>query len=57
MTPATVEPLVWESTTPVYTKFITDSRYRKLRPAYQKWYRPVCQKCAAASPFAGEGGE
>lgn len=41
------EPLVWEATTPAYTRFITDSKYQKLRPAYRKWYRPVCQKCAA----------
>jgi hypothetical protein len=39
------EPLAWESTTPAYIKWITDSRYRKLRPAYQKWYRPICAKC------------
>lgn len=39
------EPFAWESTTPVYTRFITDERYQKLRPAYQKWYRPICNKC------------
>lgn len=39
------EPLVWESTTPAYIRWITDSRYRKFRPAYQKWYRPICPKC------------
>lgn len=57
-----VEPLVWESTTSAYIKFITDSRYRKFAPAVQKWYRPVCQKCAqSVEPVAwritdGEGG-
>ena len=40
------EPFAWESTTPIYTRFITDARYQKLRPAYQKWYRPICNKCA-----------
>ena len=39
----------WESTTPAYTKYITVSKYRKLRPSYQKWYRPICQ-CAARQP-------
>jgi hypothetical protein len=51
----TIEPLVWESTTPAYVRFITDSRYRKFSPAAQRWYRPVCQKCASAAQ--GEGGE
>jgi hypothetical protein len=41
------EPLRWESTTPGYIRFITDSRYRKFSPAVQKWYRPLCPKCAA----------
>jgi hypothetical protein len=41
------EPLTWESTTPAYTRWITDSRYRKLRPYARKWYRPACPRCAA----------
>jgi hypothetical protein len=44
------EPLVWESTTPYYTRWITDSRYRKLRPNYRRWYRPTCQRCAPPPP-------
>lgn len=45
------EPIAWESTTPVYFKFITDSRYRKFSPAVRKWYRPYrCSTCAALSP-------
>lgn len=36
------DELRWQSTTPYYTRFITDSRYRKLRPSYQRWYRPIC---------------
>lgn len=41
-----VEPLVWEATTPGYTRFITQSKYEKLRPYARRWYRPVCQVCA-----------
>jgi hypothetical protein len=45
------EPIAWESTTPAYFKFITDSRYRKFSPAVRKWYRPYrCSTCAALSP-------
>ena len=35
------EPLAWKSTTPVYTPYVTDSRYRKFSPAVQKWYVPI----------------
>ncbi|OWT73000.1 hypothetical protein CEY04_23175 [Achromobacter sp. HZ28] len=39
------ETIAWESTTPVYIQYVTDSRYRKF-PAYaRKWYRPY--RCAA----------
>lgn len=44
------EPLVWESMTPVYIKYITDSRYQKLHPGFQKWYKPICEKCHRAAP-------
>jgi hypothetical protein len=47
------EPFAWEATTSCYTKYITDSRYQKLRPSFQKWYRPICQKCAAP-PLSSE---
>lgn len=43
------EPLVWEATTLGYIRFITDSRYHKLRPYARKWYRPICQKCGPTS--------
>lgn len=44
-----VKPVAWESTTPVYVKFITDERYQRLRPGYKKWYKPYrCSRCAAA---------
>ena len=43
------KPIAWESTTPVYVKFITDERYQRLRPGYNKWYKPYrCSQCAAA---------
>lgn len=32
------EPLAWKSTTPAYTPYVTDSRYRKFSKAVQKWY-------------------
>ncbi|HCR1906579.1 TPA: ead/Ea22-like family protein [Enterobacter asburiae] len=44
------KPIAWESTTPVYVKFITDERYQRLRPGYKKWYKPYrCSQCAAAA--------
>lgn len=47
--------IAWESTTPVYIKFITDERYQKLRPGYQKWYKPYCcSNCAAGISVKGE---
>ncbi|USR61607.1 ead/Ea22-like family protein [Lelliottia amnigena] len=48
--------IAWESTTPVYIKFITDERYQKLRPGYQKWYKPCrCSNCAAGITVKGDG--
>jgi hypothetical protein len=38
------EMLAWRSTTPVYTRFISDRRYRALRPYAQRWYEPICQR-------------
>jgi len=36
----------WESTTPVFTKFITQSRYARLRPNLQRFYKPFkCSNC------------
>ena len=44
------KPIAWESTTPVYVKFITDEHYQRLRPGYKKWYKPYrCSQCAAAA--------
>lgn len=39
------EPLVWESTSVYYRKFVSDATYRRFSPAVRKWYRPVCQDC------------
>lgn len=47
------EPIKWQSTTEVYTPYITQSRYEKLRPEFQKWYKPyvaVQQSPAVAVP-------
>ncbi|WP_198297932.1 Lar family restriction alleviation protein [Bordetella genomosp. 9] len=41
------EPIAWESTTPVYFKYITDSQYRKFSAKVRAWYRPYrCATCA-----------
>lgn len=53
-----VEPIAWECTTPVLFKYVTDSKYRKFRPAVRKWYRPYrCASCAALSAPQAEQGE
>lgn len=50
------KPIAWESTTPVYVKFITDERYQRLRPGYKKWYKPYrCSQCAAAEKGEANG--
>lgn len=47
------EPFSWEATTPVYTKYITDSLYQKLKPEFQKWYKPyACSNCNAQAAQA-----
>jgi hypothetical protein len=46
--PAQQEPIAWESTTPVYIKYVTDSRYQKFHPLVKKWYKPYrCSSCIA----------
>lgn len=43
---AQVGGFAWESTTPVFFKYISDSYYHKLRPGFQKWYKPYrCSAC------------
>ena len=34
------EKIAWESMTPCYTRYITDTKYNKISPNAQKWYRP-----------------
>ena len=41
------KPIAWESTTPVYTKYITEDRYQKFSPEVRKWYKPY--RCSACS--------
>lgn len=44
--PGQPEPIAWESTTAVYTKYITDERYQKFSPEVRKWYKPYrCSAC------------
>lgn len=44
---ASGEPISWESTTEAFKPYLTESQYQRLRPAYQKWYRPYrCAHCA-----------
>lgn len=38
--PVSGEPSGYESTTAAYTRFISPGRYRKLKPEFQRWYRP-----------------
>lgn len=41
------EVISWESTTPCYIKYITDSHYRKFSPRVRSWYKPYrCTSCA-----------
>ena len=48
LTSSESQAIAWESTTPVYIKFITDERYRKLSRKMQDWYVPYrCSHCAA----------
>jgi hypothetical protein len=48
--PEAGEAYAWESMTLGYTRWITDSRYRRLRPNYQRWYRPICPNCGPRLP-------
>ncbi len=41
-------PIAWEATTPVYTRFITDERYKVFSALARRWYRPYrCSRCSA----------
>src|SRR6201996_2449825 len=44
------EPIAWESTTPAYFKYITQSKYEKISNAAKQWYKPYrCSDCTNAS--------
>jgi len=46
------EQVAWESTTPAYTRYVTQARYEKFSPAVRRWYKPYkCSSCEA--PAAG----
>lgn len=42
--------ICYESLTPYFSKFITERKYQKLKPEYQKWYRPVIQPPIVSLP-------
>lgn len=45
------EPVAWESTTPTFKKYITQSRYEKFKPGAQRWYKPYrCTACTHPAP-------
>lgn len=47
------EPIAWESTTPAYRKYITDSTYQRFSAEVRKWYKPY--RCAACATSAQAG--
>jgi hypothetical protein len=49
------EPLVWESTTPAYIRFVSARRYQAFRPYARKWYRPICPNCGPHAASCDEG--
>lgn len=50
------EPVAWESTTPTFEKYITQSRYEKFKPGAQRWYKPYrCTACTHPAPAEVRG--
>lgn len=48
-------PIAWESTTPVYFKYVTQAKYEKFSPAVRQWYKPYrCTDCANTRADSGE---
>lgn len=42
--------IAWESTTPGYRKYITESTYQRFSPEIRAWYKPFrCSNCATAT--------
>ena len=51
------EAIAWEATTPVYTKYVTDKRYRSFSDAAKRWYKPYkCSSCQAQATEPAQGG-
>lgn len=51
---ASAEPVAWVSKMNAHSKYISDARYRKLRPTVQRWYEPYkCASCAAREKADG----
>lgn len=48
-------PIAWESTTPVYFKYVNQAKYEKFSPAVRQWYKPYrCTDCANTRADSGE---
>lgn len=48
--PTRPAPIAWESTTPVYLRYVTNERYERLSPIVRGFYRPY--RCAACAGIA-----
>lgn len=45
------KPVAWESSTPAYTRYITEQKYQALRPEARRWYKPYkCANCTTPQP-------
>jgi len=54
---AEAEPIAWESTTPFYRKYLTQSGYERIGEQFRKWYKPYrCSACANTAPAAAQAG-
>lgn len=50
LTPNSGEPVIaWESTTPVYVKYITDAQYQSFSDTARRWYKPYKYSTTAPS--------
>lgn len=49
------DAIAWESTSFGYKRYITDDTYQKLKPSFQRWYKPYrCTSCAAQPAAADD---
>lgn len=52
------DPVAWESTTPAYRKYVTDSTYQRFSDKSKRWYKPYrCASCDGAQTAAPKFGE